>query len=296
MRTGSAPPPTDTVSSLAGAQSSASAVLTRSSSSGSSTSSKTGSPSGPGGSSPSGAISPGSFGSVAAWFVLTVDSYLVGFLCRIWVHQTLQLANRGSGCRGVATGLGSTDLVAEAAGLATLPAATNGRDAVGNRAGTILLRVLAEQTPCHPIPELGRYDVDHRGRVVDDRRQALRGPSPKRMSEIGDDVLDAHAVGNLRVGGHQLDQQLLGTASGLRRPRGVLASGRRELRAPLLAQGFLANAETLGCEARQRIPLEGAPHPSEDASHLLRRLGVTSDRVRSEEHTSELQSPMYLVC
>src|SRR5947207_3443809 len=279
MRTGSAPPPTDTVSSLAGSSSSSSAVLTSSSSSGSSTSSKTASSSGSGGSSASGAMSPGSFGSVAAWFVLTVDSYLVGFLCRIWVHQTLQLANRGGGCRGVATGLGSTDLVAEAAGLSTLPAATNGSDAVGNRAGTILLRVLAEHTPCHPIPELGRYDVDHRGRVVDDRRQALRGPSPKRMSEIGDDVLDAHAVGNLRVGGHQLDQQLLGTATGLRPPRGVLASGRRELRAPLPAQGFLANAATLGCEARQRIPLEGAPHPSEDASHLLRRLGVTSDRI-----------------
>src|SRR5439155_906041 len=159
MRTGSAPPPTDTVSSLAGSSSSSSAVLTSSSSSGSSTSSKTASSSGSGGSSASGAMSPGSFGSVAAWFVLTVDSYLVGFLCRIWVHQTLQLANRGGGCRG------------------------------------------------------------------------------------------------------------------------VLASGRRELRAPLLAQGFLANAETLGWEARQRIPLEGAPHPSEDASHLLRRLGVTSDRV-----------------
>src|SRR3989442_13444869 len=118
MRTGSAPP-TDTASSLAGSllagsssSSSSSAVLTSSSSSGSSTSSKTASSSGSGGSSASGAMSPGSFGSVAAWFVLTVDSYLVGFLCRIWVHQTVQLANRGGGCRGVATGLRSTDLVA----------------------------------------------------------------------------------------------------------------------------------------------------------------------------------------
>src|SRR5437764_9381246 len=38
----------------------------------------------------------------------------------------------------------------------------------------------------------------------------------------------------------------------------------------------------------------GQPHPG--VSRFSRRAGRTNRSARSEEHTSELQSPMYLVC
>src|SRR5262252_3090990 len=195
MRTGSAPPVGAAASSLPGSSSSSSAATATSSSSPSRTSSMTASSSGSGGSSASGAMTPGSFGSVAASFVLTIGSYLVGFLCRIRVHQTLQLAHRRGGGGGIAARLGGSDLIAEAAGLPPQSASANGGDAVGDGASAVLLRVLAQHTACHPVPELLGDHVNPCQRVVTDRRQGLRGPAPERMHEIGDDVLGTHVVG-----------------------------------------------------------------------------------------------------
>src|SRR5215831_15387771 len=129
MRTGSAPPVAAAAFSPAGSSSSSSsAAAAFSSSSPSRTSSMT----------------PGSFGSVAASFVLTVGSYLVGFLCRIRVHQTLQLTHRRGGGGGITARLGGSDLIAEAAGLPPQSASANGGDAVGDGASAVLLRVLAQ--------------------------------------------------------------------------------------------------------------------------------------------------------
>src|SRR5262249_55233263 len=162
MRTGSAPPVAAAASSPAGSSSSSSAAAAFSSSSPSRTSSMTASSSGSGGSSASGDMTPGSFGSVAASFVLTVGSYLVGFLCRTRVHQTLQLTHRRGGGGGITARLGGSDLVAEAAGLPPQSASANGGDTAGDRASAVLPRVLAQHTACHPVPELRGDHVDPR--------------------------------------------------------------------------------------------------------------------------------------
>src|SRR5437879_8594653 len=49
-------------------------------------------------------------------------------------------------------------------------------------------------------------------------------------------------------------------------------------------------------EGDRRIPRPGRAHRGEPLAHRRRFLRLGIHLVRSEEHTSELQSPMYLVC
>src|SRR5437879_8324975 len=55
------------------------------------------------------------------------------------------------------------------------------------------------------------------------------------------------------------------------------------------------------CVLAQAVGAEVAPEarlldPAERHPGVVEIVGVDPDRARSEEHTSELQSPMYLVC
>ncbi len=109
------------------------------------------------------------------------------------------------------------------------------------------------------------------------RDQPLGGCPPGRMLERREDVGLFDAPGDLGVGGHELDQELLGSrsAGGRWRPR----RGRGRRRQALGPQQLLRNAEGLRSHGREDVELVRIAHALQQARDLARGVRPPADGV-----------------